>query len=50
MKKIMSKKVNNNDFIFENYSKIHEKDSNAVVKTFPVSKVSEKFNEVLKNL
>ncbi len=49
MKKIMSKKVNNNDFIFENYSKIDEKYSN-VVKTFPMSKVSERFSEVLKKL
>ena len=45
MKKMMSKKVNNNDFIYENYSSNNTKVLiNQSVKTYPVEKIREKLS------
>lgn len=49
MKKIMGKKVNNNDFIYENYSSNNTKVLiNQPVIIYPVEKIREKLLLVLK--
>ena len=47
MKKIMNKKVNNNDFIFENYSQVNKKYLTERETAFPVNKFNQKYVELL---
>lgn len=48
MKKIMSKKVNNNDFIFENYSKEGINYESEGISSFPVSEVGMRLKKINK--